>query len=157
MEGVTFMVFRTSFGGFLKWGYPKSCILIGFSTINQPFRVPPFLETPISWKDYTLLVGCIPASSSWPHDRCWSQLPGSCLGITMVLSVNPQCLPWITSHFVCNMASPIVYDSTSNSWLFWLRKLTPQKWWIWYLPRKRSTVRIELSYQIIQLDPDKLT
>ena len=23
MEGVTFMVFRTSFGGFLKWGYPQ--------------------------------------------------------------------------------------------------------------------------------------
>ena len=33
-------------GGFLKWGTPNSSISMGFSTVNQPFWIPPFIETP---------------------------------------------------------------------------------------------------------------
>lgn len=40
---------RSDMGGAPKMGVytPKSCILMGFSSMNHPLRVPPFMEPPI--------------------------------------------------------------------------------------------------------------
>ena len=41
-------IYIHTYGGFLKWGIPKSSILRGFSIINtNHFGNPPFMETPI--------------------------------------------------------------------------------------------------------------
>ena len=52
------------FGAFLKWGTPKSSILIGFSTINHLFWVPPFMETPI-WTKTAVWSACKRQDELW--------------------------------------------------------------------------------------------
>ena len=60
-------------------GTPKSSILIGFSTINHPFRVPLFLETPKSadtWQCTTPKIFRAKnhwEDSSWIEETWWEK------------------------------------------------------------------------------------
>ena len=88
-------------GGFPKWGYPgtsKSSILMGFCNINQPFWIPPFVETPHISMMFVPLKGAI-------HFGGISSVFGQTHLILLVLypSISPQYTADAYISFFCHI------------------------------------------------------
>ena len=63
----------SQYGGFLKWGTPRSSSLMGFSIINQPFRGTPMYGNPhMFWPSISSLNPKWSASARW---QCIGKLP----------------------------------------------------------------------------------